>query len=38
MRPVASVRRPIPTIEKKSRARIIGFVKRKVLPHMALEE
>jgi hypothetical protein len=38
MRPVASVRRPIPTIEKKSRARIIGFVKRKILPHVALEE
>jgi hypothetical protein len=32
MSPVASVRRLIPIIEKKSRARIVGFVKRKILP------
>jgi hypothetical protein len=38
MRPVASVRRPIPTIGKKSRVRIVGFVKPKILPHVALEE
>jgi hypothetical protein len=32
MRPVASVRMPIPIIEKESRARIVGFAKGKTLP------